>query len=916
MIKELQYNGHTATPSDYECADGDLATSIGAVPEDGALKPVFPPKELFALGQNQKVVYIHSTASFRYYIVQNTSTNELFFTEGNTDSQQFLQHLYSFSTSLTLYSFEAVGNTLIVISSDGMHYFLWKSASEGYLYLGTQIPECPISFGLQGEVKRTDVFNVSFDSIGEGSIWNEFSDNNKNRITDQVLAKVNQFIAENSTNAGKFIYPFLLRYAYRLYDGSLTMHSMPVLMVASSDLAPQVFWEHIKGKGSYNNADMRVVGVFHKLDYAALLQSRVDMLKNWQDVVRSIDVFISKPIYTYDQNGKCTKFSNGENYDSYCVCKHINQAASTATYPLRYQKNGFNKLYAFTFNPSNLTYPVGRLMLPRRSVDAVKEDIRSCSQFYLLESLKIDQLSTTRKEITVEEDYLQSLVTREVMSDDYDSHDRLIPKYAFAYNSRLNIANLNKELYNLYNAGAQFCFTDGYVANFSGGSSTQLDQKVSWTVYFFIKQDGRDIVVQGESYEMAYNNPVLFLFYPNINAYKAVIVYWNYFPTCYEVPLEQHSFLNGAYYFGGWDNPPMGGNLPSPSPKSDRIISIPNKIYTSEVNNPFYFPVLGINTVGTGTILGISSAAKALSEGQFGQFPLYAFTTDGVWALEVSGTGSYSARQPVTRDVCINPDSITQIDSAVLFATDRGIMLISGSETVCITDTINAPELFSITDLPKHEGLLSVFNARAHAGERLTKEDITLMPFLDFLSACRMIYDYTHQHIIVYNPTVRYAYVYSLKSKRWGMMLSDIDDNVNSYPEALAMSHKTVVSDDGSTETTVPVLVDFTVPASDSVTALVITRPFKLDDPDVFKTIDTIIQRGYFKGENVAQVLYGSNDLYHWHAVWSSKDNYLRGFRGTPYKAFRLALVCRLDKSENLFGCTVQFSPRRLNRPR
>lgn len=51
-----------------------------------------------------------------------------------------------------------------------------------------------------------------------------------------------------------------------------------------------------------------------------------------------------------------------------------------------------------------------------------------------------------------------------------------------------------------------------------------------------------------------------------------------------------------------------------------------------------------------------------------------------------------------------------------------------------------------------------------------------------------MIYDYTNQHIIVYNPAVRYAYVFSLKSKLWGMMLSDIVNNVNSYPEALAMA--------------------------------------------------------------------------------------------------------------------------------
>lgn len=42
----------------------------------------------------------------------------------------------------------------------------------------------------------------------------------------------------------------------------------------------------------------------------------------------------------------------------------------------------------------------------------------------------------------------------------------------------------------------------------------------------------------------------------------------------------------------------------------------------------------------------------------------------------------------------------------------------------------------------------------------------------------------------------------------------------------------------------------------------------------------------------------------------------MRGFRGTPYKAFRIALICTLDKSESLLGFSVQFNPRMLNRLR
>lgn len=896
MIQETNYNGYSANPSDYDSPDGDLALSLGAIPEDGSLRPLLPPSPVFDAGQGRRVVFIHTTAAFSHYIILDDDGN-LYWADADEPSTQ--QPLYEFKPSI--HSFEAVGNTLLVLTESGMHYILWKAGDASYLYLGTHLPECPISFGLQGEMVRSDQFSITFEDISESNIWNEFTDSNKTTITNQVLAKVNKFIAENSTQKGKFLFPFLVRYAYRLYDDSLTMHSSPVLMVASSDLAPQVYWDWIGGQNAYNMADLTIVGVFHTLDYAVVLPSRLGLLEDWKDIIRSIDIFVSAPIYTYDQNGLCSNFAASSDIDTYSICKHVNQAVSSDNYPLFYQKNSYNKMYGFTFNPhSPATYPAGRLMLPRRSVGKVKEDIRSCSQFYLLRSIKVEDLKSERTAIEVAEDYLQSLVTREVMTDDYDSHDTLVPQYAFAYNQRLNIANIKKELYNSYNAGALLQYTDGYV-----DASIAADTKGSVTVYFFVKQDARDIVLQGESFMMSnFYSPFLFIYYPNVNAYKAVVVQWNNLNNCYELPLEEHDFLNGAFYFDGWENPRSGALMPSESPAAQRVVSVPNKLYTSEVNNPFFFPLLGINTVGTGTILGISAAARALSQGQFGQFPLYAFTTDGVWALEVGSNGMYTARQPITRDVCINPDSITQIDSAVLFATDRGIMLISGSQTVCISDSLKSQGgTFSITSLPRCGKLLDAFNARDPSGDgALSADNVAMLPFIDFLADCRMVYDYVNQRIVVYNTAVEYAYVFSLKSKLWGMMRSHVTGNVNAYPRALAVQ--------GS------LLVDFSSPDATSGAALIVTRPFRLGGADTFKTIDTIIQRGHFRRRHVAQVLYGSNDLFNWHIVRSSADHYLRGFRGTPYKAFRLALVCRLDSPESLRGFTTQFTPRLVNQPR
>nr|WP_314498005.1 hypothetical protein [uncultured Prevotella sp.] len=915
MEKDIRFTGYTAVPSDYECSDGELTQAYNLINEDGAYKSLLAPKVVFNLGENHSVIYVHKATTYTHYIIIDTVNKKLLWT---IDGSNFTD-LYSVDDK-ELYQVVGVGNTLIALTNEGMFYFLWKGDTSGYLFLGNEIPELPISFGLQGEMQRTDEFTLEFDNLSwetkikEGGSsyvsYNEFTDENKKKITSQVLAKVNKFIADRSTNKGKFIFPFLVRYAYRLYDGNLIRHSAPVLMVCSTSCAPIVLWRHIYGKNGLNRADVRLVGMLHSLDYAVIKQSDIDLLKDWTDIVKSVDIFISKPIYTYNQNGECDKFFNYDEYGDeawgYSICKHTNQAADKTKYPLRYQKKDMGYLYQMTFDIDNLgTRPGGILGLPRKDSSTVKEDIRNCSNFYFLESIKIEQLTTTRTLLNIEEDYLQSLVNREVMTDDYDSHDKIIPKYAFGYNARVNLANIRKKLFDGFNAGAMLPFTDGYVKHWSDTSPTILDKTINISVYVFIKQDGKDIIVHGEAGVFGYENPVLFLYYPNGNAYKAIVTAWDYFGTFYEVPLERHAFINGAFYYGGWnDLEKRTYNSPTTSSDAERTIEIPNKIYTSEVNNPFYFPVTGINTVGTGKILGISTAAKALSQGQFGQFPLYAFTDEGVWALEVNSSGGYSAKQPITRDVCISSDSITQIDTAVLFATDRGIMEISGSQTQCLTDIINGNDFFSLDRLP---GLAKLYP------NGIPQVDCT---FSEYRKGARMAYDYVNQRIVVFNANKDYAYVFSMRSKLWGIVASSLTSAINSYPNAYAMAKIKTVGSDGKQEVTNNCLVDLSRSAETHQKGLLVTRPIKLDVASMLKTFDTVFLRGLFGKGKVQVVLYGSRDNINWHLVHSAKEHYLRGFRGTPYKYFRIVVITDLSIGETLVGASIAYTPRLINQLR
>lgn len=959
MIQEIAYSGLSATPADYNAPDGDLALAINLIPEDGALRPVGSPRTKMILPSGNTVAFIHHTAAFTHYILYNEKSHIMSFVDGGSVAENGSPDVtplggatHSYLAGVT--HFNAIGNTLIAFAAEGMHYFLWKDSE--YIYLGDHIPEVDISFGLIGhprlfsmsdDSKKT--FNIDFDAIGSDALNNEFTETNKTRITEQVMAKVNKFIREQTVDKGRFCFPFFVRYALRLFDGSLINHSAPILMNPSTTGCPVVFWKHIRGKSSYTTAELDIMLVASSLDYKILNTGEAYNLEKWSDIVTGIEVFVSKPIYTFDQNGKCSSWVDTDNFDTKFIGRlfatnkneTVNAVAedkvlgnfTSKSFLDFYTEWKYSQIYSMYFS-ADRSYPAKTLHLPEFTDAKVAETVANTSVFYKLRTLEpLDAYAARdhRTEIVIEDDYLQSLLAREVMTDDYLSHDTLSAESSYAFNSRLNLSGINRKPFRGFFGQSMFAWCQGAVSFVPDGTTLTVEPQMAtgapMSVTVYIKDNGREYAVSANdhnagnisrfnSFQMTSGGQSVlsqrswgcYLFYPNVKAHKMLVSTGA--TETYLVELRPHEFLNGAYALLDYeqirqvnyssDDLPQITYDPSQTFRNTHI-SEPNKIYTSEVNNPFYFPLQGINTVGSGRVLGICSAAKALSQGQFGQFPLYAFTDEGVWAMQVAADGTYSARQPITRDVCINPAGITQIDSSVLFPTDRGIMQISGSETRCLTDTVKTDTPFDLLSLPH---MKSLHDSMGHpAVDSPDQLCVATLPFTEFLKSCRMVYDYLHQRVVVYNPDVRYAYVLSLKSGQWGMIYSNIVDNVNSYPDALA------VDSNGY-------LVDFTLSPVNTGMSLAVTRPLKIGMPDVLKTVDTVIQRGQFARGHVQTVLYGSRDLVSWYLVWSSTDHFLRGFHGTPYKYFRIALLCRLRPGEGITGATVRFTPRFTNQPR
>lgn len=945
MQKEVRYGGLATNPSDYDCADGQLAAAVGLVNEDGAMRNVWQPAVVGADLSGRKILFLHAATGYRHYILfkeptigvhrQSLQWIDEEYLLGDYTAQEVESHIVTITNTIgDIVTVNAIGNTLVVMTSTGMHYIRWNGSS--YLYIGQQPPELQMQFDVTGTWAENypGVFAPN-EGHGKGyaAYCTEFSVN----AVEAMINETHRIISD----ANHFYAPFNIRYCYRLFDGSMVMHSAPVFMPIAVPYT--LFLEHahyFMYNGAFVPAPYYEIGASNEVEIADALGAAIRYqpnnvalkykaaqpdLGNWADIVKSVDVFVTPPIFRETSlNGSMT--FKGDNIKYHYAYHGVTDPDGYTSLDVRQ-----NKLRVDTVD--NIDYSQ-RFVLdyPMLTEAEYLEKIKNSSTFYKIASFDLEKgemVFGSWEVLPIKTGVLSTLTAQEVMVDDYRTHNAFMPHYnaggnsyasLFAYNNRLNVSGVDDKHFEGFDITTMVPYDYRVV---SPGHGTCIPVKEIRVIIETADGDKTVAKIYNEnSMPLVWkthlmNNP---LFYPDNRAKKMQIklntsnttdpitgiITHNY--TWYEFPMQECPMINGAVTHGGIfaDISDAGNPLPtsmSPAPgdipEGSDIELTTNKVYTSEVDNPFYFPALSINSVGTGEIMATVAATKALSQGQFGQFPLYAFCTDGVWALEVGADGTYTSMKPVTRDVCTNIDSITQLDNAVLFVTDRGIMLLQGSDTVCITDGILGEAAFNVATLPH----ITDSNIR----QSIKNKDLTMSHA--FLAGCRMIYDYEHQHIIIFNPETKtrggvttdvypYAFVYSLKSKMWGMMENNVVVNVNSYPEAMAInkSNKLVSFGELSDQT--------------SVEGLLVTRPLKLGNADGLKSIHTILQRGVFQRGNVKTILYGSRDLYNWHLVASSVDHTIRGIRGTPYKYFRIAALVTLAPGESLSGATVDYEPR------
>ena len=188
-----------------------------------------------------------------------------------------------------------------------------------------------------------------------------------------------------------------------------------------------------------------------------------------------------------------------------------------------------------------------------------------------------------------------------------------------------------------------------------------------------------------------------------------------------------------------------------------------NRLQVSSQENPLLLPARHSYRFGTvaNNLIAAMPAAQTMSEGQFGQFPLYIFTSMGIYALEQGDSNTlYSNIRPLNQEIAINKNLIIAVQGAVFFVTRQGMKAMVGGEVKWVGEALDGP-FASLLDSSKYFTQIITDNWLSN----IEPVVISNIPFADQLEASQIAYDHQEEEIIIQTPAKQF--VYCLKSGVW-----------------------------------------------------------------------------------------------------------------------------------------------------
>ena len=925
MRKHIPFNSLSCNPTDHESADGDSALLLNLISEDGALRPVgIHQQTIGTMPDNCRLRGVHQVGSHRHLIIEQAS-QDASHTYLWTDPQPPLTLHRLYESDEQVNAFAAMGDTLCLVTADSIVYALWDDDGGDYCVLGrddllyditvTQDQQqrrpvsLPISSSLAGWLDTPTTVLGNRQTMVE-RMFPGFYDRadayatGATMIAATMAAAADHEVALQGQGTHRGVRFGIA--ALRLADGSHTLYSN-VFALFPASLPTEITADRDTGT-------LHATAHLHRHTISVAMRHPAVASR----VVSAVDIFLTREVTMLDMRQAATIVTDMEGRTTALAFGHLDrQAVADAFDHLEFYK-------AMTIGREEWGVP---LMVPAGTSGEAADlsDLRrwqaggmvACAHDGRLSIGAVAHTLFSPLEIGLTYRYHTLDAATRLALDDTERETAVADELTAG--SRADIAD---------NPLGQLC---DIVVSARTTSPTLREVcwagRVQYPIAGMMMVPSRDI--EEITYHVRLDTPDGMRYYTTTQRVDP-LRHKGFGLSVYTATRQAHHVQRAALHslllqqahvlaydpdsglfrpsFALWDSSTAEA-WQTQAAKARSAWTMPRQpslVITSPRDNPFVFPLVSATQVGDGEVTQLVSNTRRTADGLFGDGQYYAFTTRGIWVLRLAGE-RWKAQQTVTRDSIGTGSGVAATDDAVAYTTSRGLMMVKGSVSTCLSDDLRGAP-FTVALLPHYADIVATEPALAACDGCLP--DLTRQ----FIAQAQVRYDGVNHRLWLTHPQYpSLALIYSLRSKGWGTAVMDAYSTISDGDGAWLL--RTV---DGQ-----PTLVraDYAADVHERCAVLSCSRPLSLGLRHVPKTAVRVMVRGLFDhrgthGSHVGMALYGSDDLTRWHLIGSSANQYMRFRSGRPYKWFRVLTIGRLLPGESIEGVSIEMVKRRDNKLR
>jgi hypothetical protein len=509
------------------------------------------------------------------------------------------------------------GNFVVVSTSAGLLYLLSNASGYRAVDVADALPLFTFCTAESADLSR-DV--PSFTFSGSYSAWQRpLSADDVAGFSSAVRAAFNG-LAADARSASRFIQPVAVRYAVRLFDDSILWVSPPVLLGVGIQASSPVSASVASDGSHFTAVNSHQVSV---ASYRVGITVRHGFSSDWDGLVKSIDVLVSPQPSLLVGN-------------------------SPVSYRCAYSQTGTREYY-LVYTPASASVTPSSLLNC-----ADWRVLTSITDFDALRSGKINaecvakssdasggSLSACTFAVGSNSVFSASVGRSELSSVAASMARSIVPAAVTSVNSCLCLGNISQSLPSAWEPALMW-----------GGSAENVPCKAVVTVKIN-SLNGVSSVVRQFSYDSSPSTIGAVVAYPDSRATSITVdmlrgnFLWHYSAALHPLPESGIAVAVSA------DMREQSFAVMSPEsyvvpPEQNPVEFLHSSISVSLKGNPL---VTAFHREVSGSVLAISPSDRAVFSSVFGRYPLYTFSSDGIFAVSFRSSLIYGDVQLIGRHV-------------------------------------------------------------------------------------------------------------------------------------------------------------------------------------------------------------------------------------------------------------------------